>query len=480
MHAICGHIEKARSLVARFDRGESRWSQELESQAQGWYARIALYLSEGRQSEADAAMDALRGVTASDVDAQSRQAVLAATLEILNRGPDSARLAQHAAEVASSQNAWRWMARARILKAAASRDSAELALWISETERDSALALFELADVIAGEVGSLDPIPSALERSILRESSRWIAALSRQIRNERSGNAGAAASLLARFGTAEDVEVLREFDRAPDGRSRRRGLATALVRRVSPTVRVHDLGLAQCEIGSRLVTLTATRRKSAALLLYLVTRPSCAAPREQVMEALWPDQPPKSALNSLHQTLFFLRRDIEPWYEDGSTAGYVRMENDVVFLDPELFQIDSVAFVRQASAILASGSALSHGQAMLRLYRGVFAPEFEYEEWAGEWRTHVHGVFLHLAQSTCTALMRERRFHDAIEILTPAVALDPVAHELRMALVACLAAVGSVDAALAQYRSAAAAYERDFGVAARPYEEVIREFKSMP
>ena len=105
------------------------------------------------------------------------------------------------------------------------------------------------------------------------------------------------------------------------------------------------------------------------------------------MENLWPDQSPKSAMNSLHQTLFFLRRDIEPWYEDGSTADYVRMESDVVFLDQDLFRVDSVAFVRQASDILATGSALGRGAEMLRLYRGVFAPEFEYEECAEDWRT---------------------------------------------------------------------------------------------
>ena len=87
------------------------------------------------------------------------------------------------------------------------------------------------------------------------------------------------------------------------------------------------------EVGERVITLTETRRKAASLLLFLVTRPNLTAAREQVMEGLWPDQSPKSAVNSLHQTLFYLRRDIEPWYEDGFTADYVRMETDMVFLD---------------------------------------------------------------------------------------------------------------------------------------------------
>jgi ATP/maltotriose-dependent transcriptional regulator MalT/DNA-binding SARP family transcriptional activator len=476
MHAVCGRTGKAKSLLAKFERGDARWSQELESQAQGCYANIALHVSTGHLSSARTAVDALQRIEDPDIDAQSRLSVLVASLASMDGSPEAPGLARAALETAASQNAWRWMARARILEAVACRDGDNLALWISEAETDSALAVLELADVVASAIGSLAPIPDALERSILREPARWIPALSRQVRGERSGDAGAAASLVARFGTAADAEVLRSYERAPRGKTRRRGLATKLIRRVSPTVRVHDLGLSSYEVGSRLVTMTETRRKSAALLLYLVSRPGLAATREQVMDGLWPDQSPKSALNSLHQTLFFLRRDIEPWYEDGSTADYVRMESDVVFLDQELFQVDSVAFLRQASEILATGTALSRGPEMLRLYKGEFAPEFEYEAWAEDWRTHLHGVFLHLAHSTSTALTHQRRFSDAVDVLTPVAGLDPMAFELRMTLVACLATIGSTDAAQAHYRSLAAAHERDLGIPARPYEDAIEDF----
>ncbi len=163
---------------------------------------------------------------------------------------------------------------------------------------------------------------------------------------------------LARFGSPTTPKFFVTLNARPMA-SHGVGMATQLIRRVSPTVRVHDLGLTSYEIGDRIVTLTDTRRKSAALLLYLVTRPGLAATREQVMDSLWPDQNPKSATNSLHQTVFFLRRDLEPWYEDGSTADYVHMETDLVFLDKDLFQVDSVAFSRQASDILSTGTAMA-------------------------------------------------------------------------------------------------------------------------
>ena len=393
---------------------------------------------------------------------------------MLQGSEDASYLSQDAVATAASQNAWRWMARARILEAASSHNGDSLAHWITEAEHNSALALLELADPISMSVGLLAPVPEALERSILQAPVRWVAALGRQVAGGRSDNASAAASLIARFGTLEDAPVLRDFDRASRGSGRRRGFVTQLIRRVSPTVRVHDLGSTSYEVGDREVPLTDTRRKAASLLLFLVTRPRLVSTREQVMEALWPDQTPKSAINSLHQTLFFLRRDIEPWYEDGSTADYVRMEADMVFLDGEMFQVESVAFNRQAAEILKKGLARERGPEMLRLYRGRFAPEFEYEEWAEDWRTQLHGSYLHLAHSTVSALIREKRLAEAVDLLTPVTVIDPVAFELRATLVGCLANLGATDAAHEHYKSLAALHIR-VGVPARPYEEIVRQ-----
>jgi DNA-binding SARP family transcriptional activator len=194
-----------------------------------------------------------------------------------------------------------------------------------------------------------------------------------------------------------------------------------------------------------------------------------------VMEGLWPDQSPQSALNSLHQTLFFLRRLLEPWQDEGIPSAYVRMEADVVHLNPDLFQIDSVAFQRQAMAIIAARQSSSRGPAMLRLYTGTFAPEFEYESWADEWRTQVHATFLRLADLTTRELLDLGNTEEATDLLTHAVAVDPLALELRGRLVRAMAMSGAKDAALAQYRGLAAAYERELGEPAPPYGDLLME-----
>lgn len=480
LNALCGRIQQARTLLARFDRGHARWARDPSSQAVGWYARLALALSAGELRKASDALSKLLALETFDFDSKSRNAVLEASIAVATRRPDASDYVDEATTIVSRQHAWRWSTRLRILDAIVRRDGESLSLWIEQAERESSLAVLELADAISTAVGTLAPLPESLERSVLREPRRWMAALVRQVQAEPGDDASAAAVLVARFGTADDAAVLRDYERNTAGKPRRRGLTTQLIRRVSPVVRIHDLGLSSYQVGERSVRLTETRRKTAALLLFIVTRPGFAANREQVMEALWPDQTPKSALNSLHQTIFYLRRELEPWYEDGATAGYIHMDAELVRLDHELFQVDSVAFARQSADIIRTRSASTRGPEMLALYRGHFAPEFEYEEWADEWRTHLHSSFLHLAQATASALVAERRYGEVVELLSPVVTLDATAFDLRGTLIGCLAAAGARDASKAQYRSMALAHERELGLPPRAYPDLVRAVGAMP
>ncbi len=89
-------------------------------------------------------------------------------------------------------------------------------------------------------------------------------------------------------------------------------------------------------IGARLVDGSAVRRKVLGLLCFLVSRPRLSATRDEVLDALWPDFDPADALNSLNQTVYFLRRVFEPSFSEDLSPGYVNHEGDVVWLDPEL------------------------------------------------------------------------------------------------------------------------------------------------
>ena len=191
------------------------------------------------------------------------------------------------------------------------------------------------------------------------------------------------------------------------------------------------------------------------------------------MEALWPNLSPAAAVSSLHQTLHFVRRNIAPWLGPDATPDYVPLNSELVYLDPDLVQVDSVAFVRQAAEALGSTDVARAGPSIARLYTGRFAPEFEYEDWAEDWRTLVHAQFLRLSQATAAALLAAGRVQAAIDVLSRAVELDPLAFSIRASLVRALWQVGAVDAANDHYRQYANLMKREFGTRAPPLESVV-------
>ena len=147
------------------------------------------------------------------------------------------------------------------------------------------------------------------------------------------------------------------------------------------------------------------------------------------------------------------------------------MDAEVVFLDPELVQVDSVAFVRQAADVLSTGSAAVKGASLLRLYVGTFAPEFEYDEWTLDWRNVVHTTFLRLAHRTAVLLMAQSRPTETVEVLSHAVSVDGQALELQALLVRALEQTGARDAARQQYRFYASAIRRELGIEPLPMGE---------
>ena len=105
--------------------------------------------------------------------------------------------------------------------------------------------------------------------------------------------------------------------------------------------------------------------------MYLASRSKQTATREQVLEELWPEQSPSGATNSLHQTLYFLRRTIDPWYEDNQAVDYLAMGSDLVYLDQDLVHVDSVSFQRQATEAIARADLAREGSAILQAYGGT-------------------------------------------------------------------------------------------------------------
>ena len=367
--SVSGDIATGKSLRERLRRLMSSGPAQVGSQHQAGVARVAGLLAAGSYRRASIEVEDLATGSTDELDGVSRTAYLQALTSTLLRQKAAPRHIEAALAACRTQQSWRWETRVLAVEATQQGDASEFGRLVSSTAQMSELAVLELADLVGSNLHLLDPIPERVRHCIGRHLSRWRPILLRQIDGGLQPAAPAAARLLASYGMREDASLVAAFERAHSGSGGRQRLSRELVRRVSPTLRVHDLGRTTYEVAGEEVVAAAARRKAISLLLFLVTRPKQTATREQAMEALWPDQSPSSAINSLHQTLHFVRRDIAPWQDDGSTADYVPLQSELLYLDPELVQVDSVAFLRQADDALKSTDTGRVGKSILRSVR---------------------------------------------------------------------------------------------------------------
>jgi DNA-binding SARP family transcriptional activator len=181
------------------------------------------------------------------------------------------------------------------------------------------------------------------------------------------------------------------------------------------------------------------------------------------MDALWPDMNPDAALNSLNQTIYFLRRVFEADYDEDSSAGYLRQESDVVWLDQDLVTSRS----RTCVSLIDRVETLADPELVAQLsqeYLGRFALDFSYDDWATDYRDWLHIAYLRAIESAVQADMASGHFERGIALARRALEVDPRLDALELSLVRLLRGAGAHTAAAEQYERYAEIQKREFGV----------------
>jgi DNA-binding SARP family transcriptional activator len=199
------------------------------------------------------------------------------------------------------------------------------------------------------------------------------------------------------------------------------------------------------------------------MLSFLITRPDLSATRDQVLDALWPDLDPEVAVNSLNQTVYFLRRVIEEDYSDDLSPGYVHHDSDVVWLDPALVTSRSVE-CRNLLRNLPSAPSPDDVDLLTRTYRGRFALDFEYEEWAAAYRDTLHAAYLEIVERAVLDDFTSGHYDRGIRIARRALDVDPSAEQIEICLLRLYRVTGAHSAAAEQYAHYASVVREVMGV----------------
>jgi DNA-binding SARP family transcriptional activator len=383
--------------------------------------------------------------------------------------PDAYARVMEARDLAAAQQATRWQLVADLMLGLLGDDPSAAIVAIGTT---APWHVTWLADLVCRRIDELDSQAlSVIGIASRLHPGRWRYVLRERLVGAKVGEGLTAARLLESIGEQSDVLRLRTFARHHRKSPGASALGRSLARRLAPRVLVVDQDRVSIHVGDRHIAGSSIRRKVLALLCFLLTKPTMSGTRDQVLDALWPDLSPPDALNSLNQTVYFLRRVLEDPYVDDLSPGYVHHDSDLVWLDPELVGSSSNECRRLIKALPISPSP-DQVFDVVNAYRGRFALDFEYEEWASPYRDWLHASFLEIVERAVADDTESGHFDRGINLARRVLDVDAGAEHVEVSLLRLYRASGAHAAAAEQYSHYAMSLRDQLGVEPPPLESI--------
>jgi DNA-binding SARP family transcriptional activator len=219
---------------------------------------------------------------------------------------------------------------------------------------------------------------------------------------------------------------------------------------------------------------TGWRAKGRELIAYLVAHP-VGAPKERVIEELWPDVEPARASLRFNKTAALIRavargRDDSRMYVERVGDSAYRLEEGSWWVDAWEFE----RLIHEAERREEGADAVNAFRDAVDLYRGEFCDD-AYYPWLEGIRERFRNLFVE-ACGRLAYLLSEAGDHDqALSMLDRAIRADPVCEDLVRRAIALEATLGRRAAALARYRRLEATLDAELDVEPDPETQVLIE-----
>jgi DNA-binding SARP family transcriptional activator len=392
---------------------------------------------------------------------------LAAAMEASDAGAK----ATAAKEAAQNLRAHRWRRAAEVLRAYAESPE-ELSKAITSIGAEYPWHLTFFADLLVQRTDVLTvPALTVVEGAMATHPRKWRHELRAQLQASSGQSRLRTGRLLESVGDESDIRRLRDAGREMRRVAGATDLGRSLARRLAPHVMVEDLGRISVRVGRRTTPGTSIRRRVLALMAFLLTRPDFSSTRDQVLDALWPDLGPDLAMNSLNQTVYFMRRVFEENFNDDVSPGYLHHDSEVIWLDRELVSSASANCAQTIRAMNADPTP-DEVERLSEQYTGRFGLDFEYEEWTQSFRDWLHASYLQVVERAIAADLSTGHFDRGIRVARRALEVDSSAESVEVSLLRLYRVSGAHAAAAEQYGHYAARLREELDVEAPPLESI--------
>ncbi len=315
--------------------------------------------------------------------------------------------------------------------------------------------------------------PAYAGRLLVRLGNRAVPFLETLARDGSDEARALATDILAQIGGPEAQAALERMAQqaSPSGQAARRVIEEL---REAPGAPLHiqALGPFIMAVEDRALPYGAWRSKRALRMLQLMLAHRFRwVPREEVMEALWPEAEPEKAENNLRQTAHILRRTLEPDLKETRRSRHVRFRNGAWRLDPgDGHTYDVAAFdalIRHADEARRSDrprKAAEGYREALSLYRGDFLTESPYDEFIDAERGRLRDRFSRGVSALLKLHTSGRRWDEIIPLARRGLRHDPYRESYHWHLVHALLRKGHRREAADAYMAYEHELLRELGV----------------
>lgn len=191
-------------------------------------------------------------------------------------------------------------------------------------------------------------------------------------------------------------------------------------------------------------TVPIDKRRVRSLLAVLAAHSNVTLTRDAAIDFLWPDADGDAAVNSLNQTVFQLRRCIDPDFRQGESPEYVISSSEQLALARDLVRtdLDEIAKLAVPNRGLGWPQRQEAASRAIGLVQGEFLADLKYEEWASRLQLSVHNDVRKALLPIATGRDSGYDVQVALAASSALVLLDPYDEPANLALADNLARTG--------------------------------------
>jgi DNA-binding SARP family transcriptional activator len=244
-------------------------------------------------------------------------------------------------------------------------------------------------------------------------------------------------------------------------------LRRLLHRQGLPRLDIRTLGAFQVRRDGELLDEAVWERKRPKLLLKVLVAHGGEAPKEMLMEDLWPEGEPEIMEKNFRVSLHRLRKAVEPCLDKTFGSSYIHLADGQLSLDRELCRVDVEEFLslQESGEELEEHGNLSQALSLYKkavgLYGGDFLSEELYLPWAEKRRAGLRGRYLELLERVSQIYEKEGALTRAIKYCRMIIQTDPVSESTYRRLMTLYMRRGLRSEALKTFEDCRKALARD-------------------